>query len=257
MNILVSGCSFTKGHGLLLENHDPKLWVNQIAKKLECNSLDNIAEHGYNNQTIFLETLNQMSQYNYDLIIVAWSTMPRWNFTLGFELYKTFSHLGPMKINTNTRIFTERWQDKLKKHILEGHNDHWHLLKLVKYVNILINYQKVLKKQKIFFVNTYGPWPLNFYNKKDLKFPSDLTTYEQNILNVDTRDDDEIFELYNLMHQHYSDNGGIHEYHWLNLYNSFKELKVDNASESDKHPGYASQDVFVEQLWSALEEKLK
>ena len=255
MKILVSGCSFAKGHGLKLEKNDPCLWVNQLSEKLHGN-LHNIAEHGYNNQTIFLETLHALSNNNYNLVIVAWSLLPRWNFNLGFELYSTFSHLINYQVNTNQKNFSLSWQKKLKNKLLEGHNDHWHLLEMIKYVNILINLQEKLKKQKIFFVNTFGPWTDNFFTKKSISLPSDLTEYEQDLLNVETRDDSEIFALYNLMHTQYTDAGGIQEQHWLNLYNSFKELQVDDASISDCHPGYKSQDIFVDNLMPVLEEKL-
>jgi len=256
MKILASGCSFTKGHGLDLEHNDPKLWVNQIANKLN-SKVHNIAEHGYNNQTIFLETLNQLTHNDYDLAIVAWSVLPRWNFHLGFELYTTHSHLSGHAINTNQKNFSAKWQSDLKNKLLEGHNDHWHLLELVKYVNILINVQTKLKNQKIVFVNTYGYWADNFFTKKNIALPSDLSDYEQELLNVETRDDEEIFALYNLMHEQYSESGGIQEKYWLNLYNSFGKLKIDDASEIDKHPGYASQNIFVDQLWPILEEKIK
>jgi hypothetical protein len=256
MELLVSGCSFTKGYGLDLQKDDPRLWVNQLSKKLNANTV-NIAEFGYNNQTIFLETLDHLRKNHYDLVIVAWSLTPRWNFRLGFELYPTFTHLNKHPINTNLRNFSASWQQDLKNKLLEGYNDHWVLLELVKYVNILINLQKNLKKQKIVFVNTFGPWSDNFFTKKEIIFPSDLDSYTQDILNVDTRDDVEIFELYDLMHKQYSESGGIQEQHWLNLYNSFEKLKIDNASPTDIHPGYASQDVFVDYLWPILEEKLK
>lgn len=255
MKLLASGCSFTQGHGLTLEENDPNLWVNQLAHRLN-SSVNNIAKHGYNNQTIFLETLIELSKNDYDLVLVAWSVIPRWNINLGFEWYSTFSHLNNYPVNTNCKSYSVAWQKKLKNLLLEGHHDHWHLLDLIKYVNILVDLQN-LKDKKIFFVNTYGPWSENFFVKKQVQLPSDLCEYTQDLLNVNTRDDDEIFKLYELMHQQYADNGGICEQHWLNLYKSFQSLQVDTVSQNDKHPGYKSQDVFVDNLMPVLEEKLK
>ena len=255
MKLLVSGCSFTKGHGLDFEKKDSKLWANQISSKLN-SSIKNIARSGYNNQTIFIETLSELTKQDYDLVILAWSIIPRWNFQFGFELYETFSHLADYQVNTNNKILSTKWQTDLKNKLLQIHNDHWNLLDIVKYVNILINMQERNKHKKIFFVNTYGPWSDNFFEKKQISLPSDLCEYTQSLLNVDKRDDEEIFKLYNLMHKQYNDAGGIQEQNWLNLYNSFEKLKVDNVSETDHHPGYDSQDVFVDQLWPVLEEKL-
>lgn len=258
MKILVSGCSFTKGHGLDLEERDPKLWVNQLASKLQCNVINNIARSGHNNQTIFLETLHELNRNTYDIAIIAWSVIPRWNLNFGFELYRTFSHLGGHPVNTNEKKFSAQWQTNVKSKLLEAHNDHWDLLELVKYVNILLGIQQCLVLDKIFFVNTFGPWSDNYFTKKQIILPSDLCDYTQGLLNVENRDDDEIFRLYDLMHQQYKDAGGIQEQNWLNLYdNSFKKLKVDVVSETDTHPGYASQDMFADCLWPVLEEKLK
>lgn len=258
MKLLVSGCSFTQGHGLDSEERDPKLWVNQLASKLQCNSVNNIARPGYNNQTIFLETLHELTKNTYDIAIVAWSVIPRYNFTFGFELYKTFSRLSKYQINTNQKTFSTSWQENLRNKLLETHNDHWNLLELVKYVNIFIAMQQCSKIKNIFFVNTFGPWSDDFFTKTQINLPSDLCEYTQSLLNVENRDDDEIFKLYDLMHQQYKDAGGIQEQNWLNLYdNSFKKLKIDSVSEIDNHPGYASQDVFVDRLWPILKEKLQ
>ena len=42
---------------------------------------------------------------------------------------------------------------------------------------------------------------------------------------------------------------------WLNLYNDFKRNRLDRASKTDGHPGYLSQDRYVEMLLPLLKQK--
>jgi hypothetical protein len=252
--MLTCGCSFTAGFGLTHEKQDPKLWINQLAHKFGYN-LTNIAEHGRNNDWIFLETLLELTkkQNYYDLVIVAWSVLPRLNADLGLELWSTTTNYdGSFEVDTNEKTFTKKWQLSVQNKLFEAYNFHWDFLKLVKYINIL-------KKQhnNIFFVNTYSPWPNDYFVKKNIKLPSDLDEFTKQQLLVDNRDDKEIFDLYDFIHKQYSDAGGINEEIWLNLYNSFKCNKLDQVSQSDGHPGYLSQDRFVEILLPMLQEKLQ
>ena len=252
--MLVCGCSFTTGAGLVNEKKDPKLWVNQLADKLGYN-LTNIAEVGRNNDWIFLETLLKLAknQNCYDLVVVAWSTLPRINVDLGLELWSTATKFdGGYEVRTTEKTFTKKWQLSIQDKLFEGYNFHWDFLKLVKYVNILKT-----QHNNIYFINTYGPWPNDYFVKKSIQLPSDLDDFTKQLLLVDNRDDEEIFDLYNLIHQQYSDAGGINEELWLNLYNNFKCNKLDRASETDGHPGYLSQDCYVEILLPSLKQKVQ
>lgn len=110
--------------------------------------------------------------------------------------------------------------------------------------------------KKIFFVNTLSPWCRNYFEQKTVTRPSELDPYEQTLLQVDTRDDDEIDALYRMIHKQYSDYGGIQEPHWLNLYDSLRSMQIDDVSSTDAHPGYMSQEKYCEYLGKILREKL-
>jgi len=252
-SMLVCGCSFTAGTGLEFLKDDPKLWINQLTNKLGYN-LTNISKIGRNNDWIFVETMLELSKHKYDAVVVAWSTIPRINVNLGLELYSTISKLDGVTtsdINTNTITYTKKWQKQVGDKLFEAYSYHWDLLKLVKYVNILDSMHK-----NVYFVNTYGPWPNNFFIKQAVKKPSNLDQFTQDLLNVETRDDIEIFQLYNMIHKQYNDAGGINSDLWLNLYDSFEKNKLDIASKTDKHPGYLSNDCYTEILYPILKEKL-
>jgi len=255
-SLLACGCSFTAGYGLLAEKNDPRLWINQLANKLGYD-LTNIADPGRNNDWIFVETALEMSKHKYDAVIVAWSVLPRINIDLGLELYTTTSKLmGTHVINTNEKTFSKKWQIAVGDKLLQAYNYHWDLLKIIKYVNILKSQHK-----HIYFVNTYGPWSDNFFTKIDVQLPSDLDEFTQDLLNVKTRNDKEIFQLYNMIHSQYNDAGGINSDLWLNLYDSFQKNKIDLASDTNSsittgHPGYLSNDLYTEMLYPVLKEKL-
>tara|TARA_B100001057_G_C22698845_1_gene890829 strand:+ start:110 stop:880 length:771 start_codon:yes stop_codon:yes gene_type:complete len=254
-SLLACGCSFCAGTGLKLEKQDPKLWMNQLAVRLDY-ELTNIAQSGMNNDWIFVETMLELSKNQYDAVVVAWSMVPRINVNLGLELYTTLSKLDGVTtpdINTNNNvIYTKKWQKQVGDELLRAYSYHWDFLKLVKYVNILESQHK-----NIYFVNTHSPWTDNFFTKQDVQLPSDLDQFTQDLLSVETRDDKEIIELYNMIHKQYNDAGSIKEHLWLNLYKSLYTNKLDDASSTDRHPGYLSNDYYTKMLYPILKEKLQ
>jgi hypothetical protein len=258
MKILVVGDSMTFGAGLDLESWDPKLWINQlIANTFDNYELINLAEIGRNNNWIFTETAHKITQEDFDLVIVGWSELSRYNFHVGLELYSTRTMLNNMDININPELTVSgTWLEDTGNRLRRIYNDHWSILELVKYVNILYNVQTTIKNKKIFFVNTLSTWSDNYFENYDFLLPGELSEFQQYILQSDTRSDFEIKEIYNMIHQQYASYGGIKEHSWLNLYQSLKQLQVDNVSMIDHHPGYTSQEVFVKTLLPKLHEKL-
>ena len=82
-----------------------------------------------------------------------------------------------------------------------------------------------------------------------MSLPSELSSFEQELLEIGVRDDQEIFEIYNEIHAQYHKYGGIQSQHWLNLYQSLRCLQIDNSPTlGDSHPGVLSQEIFVNTL---------
>jgi hypothetical protein len=101
------------------------------------------------------------------------------------------------------------------------------------------------------------PWSQGYFDQKKITLPSDLTEYEQDLLQAETRDDAEVLNLYNMIHSQYAQAGGIQESHWLNLYQSLRAMQIDHVSETDRHPGYLSQKKYVEYLSPILKTKME
>ncbi len=255
--ILVSGCSFANGSGLPGEHSNPRIWPIQLANKLQSKELNNVSKSGANNHWIFLETVSELIKNEYDLVLVQWSAIPRYKFKVGLELYTVDSMLDRDINLVGKQTVSKKWLSEIKERLLRIHNDHWDILDLVKYVNVLIEIQVQCRKKQIFFVNGLGPWSDQYFVKKQIQLPGDLDSYTYNLLQVDQRDDDEVFQLYDMIHDHYQQFGGIQEQHWLNLYQSQMSTKIDTVSREDRHPGYQSQDVFAEEYYCKILEKTK
>jgi len=250
MKILVVGCSMTRGHGLDLESVDPKLWVNQLLNQSFQNpEIVNLSKTGANNHWIFCETATSLINESYDIVIVGWSEISRLNFNLGLELYSTLTRFtGEFETNLNNyETVSKKWLLETGDRLRRFYNDHWSLLDLIKYSNILINIQ-LQRKSQVFFVNTMTPIPDDYFEFKNFKFPSELTDFERTMLQTESRDNDEIQELYSDIHRQYHQYGGFQKSHWLNLNDTIISMRVDDASDTDRHPGYQTQDLFYEFL---------
>lgn len=255
MNALIVGCSYAKGYGLPGEEKNPELWSNRLFDS--GTYVKNLSRSGANNDWIFLETVGALLKNHYDVVVVSWTVIPRFNFTVGLELYSTYSMLDHFSNDVNIvgkQTFKQDWMKDIGDKLRIIHNDHWDILKLVKYINVLIEIQNS-RQQAIFFVNALLPWPVDFFNHKLVTLPSDLNSYTQKILDVDRRDDPESLALYNMIHDQYRQFGGIKENHWLNLYQNLLSMTVDMVSKDNKHPGIKSQAVFAAYLKKMLEQK--
>lgn len=251
------GCSFFAGVGL--DQNAAKsenLWVNICQrnftpfKKLK---LINGSVGGASNADIFKNSLFLLTT-NSDLkyLICGWTSVPRFNFNTGFELYETEASLnvnhnvvkGPL--TKSEKVVTSNYIQNLSYRVGCLMNIQFEIADLIKYINIL---NKVAKDNnvKLINVNAICPWDYGFFNQKTKPFlPSDLTPFTQKeILKVDTRSDDEIYKLYELQHKMYSDAGGILEHTWVNLYRSHQQMAVDLGIDG-VHPGPKSNQLFFE-----------
>ena len=249
-NILISGCSLAMGYGLPETRNNPKNWPNQVVNTIYPEAhITNIAEPGYNNDSIFLKTSEELLKNKYDCVIVEWSETTRLNFNIGLEIYHTQSRVdNDHDFNlVNGQTIKADWLYKnIKQNIVRISNDHWFILNMVRYLNILIRLQK--PHGEIFFVNGNGHWPDDYFNRQKSWFDADDAYTKKEILQMDFRDDEDIAKLYNKIHDDYENAGGIHEDLWLNLYWSLHRSKIDTISDTDLHPGLLSQDKFAKEF---------
>jgi hypothetical protein len=264
---LFSGCSFTAGAGFALEKNDPGLWVNLLHKNvkiLQNTELVNCGVGGASNDQIFIDSVEHILKYDTKFVFVEWTSYPRYLFDVGIETYETKVNFIPnapidpdntnRQLGVNEITYTKKYLENLRDRVVTLNHPYYEISKIVNYVNILTNLCK-LKKCLIFFINGLCDWDQDFFTKKENTLPYNYTNYTKKILNIDNRDDDEIYTLYNKIHNNYNSMGGIQESHWLNLYNSLKKNRVDVNSDG-LHPGYKSNQKYFEFLSQALLDNL-
>lgn len=259
---LFSGCSYTYGTGFPLEKDDPALWVNLLHshnQHLISTSLLNVSCGGRSNEGIFQDTVYNLLHNDIKYAIVEWSSMPRYNLSVGLELYQTKISVIPnatiVDQNLNDIKYTSKYLNSIRDRFTSLAHLHFEIYNLVYYVNSLIKLAK-LTNTKIFFVNGMCPWDGNYFTKLENVLPGDYTAFTQRLINVDNRDDAEIYQLYEKIHTEYNLVGGINEYSWLNLYNSMREQLVDR-NDDNSHPGTISNKNYYELFDAILNSKLE
>lgn len=260
MTVLYTGCSYTAGAGWRDEKQSEHLWVN-ILHDLCWPDQDkiNAGKTGGSNQLIFERTVQHMSGHpDINTVVVQWTSDPRHYLEPGFELYETRLPITPgiidskvgFEFNLNDINYSKKFiQDWLNKYIVLHHPQHM-IVKLIGYVNILIKLAERLQV-KIYFVNGLCPWDNGFFDKKTNVQPCEYTAFTQELLNVHNRDDNEIKQLYDLMHTQYKNKGTIQQTYWIDLYYCLNENKID-VNYDGTHPGKQSNLNYANYLYSKL-----
>lgn len=255
--ILISGASISSGAGLQDEKNNPELFVTRLATEIlqhKIEDVDNISIVGVDNKHIFLETALKLSTTYYSDALICWQTIPRINLNFGLETYQTGASIiagtrnnHDINLVSNQTISKQKIK-KIQQYFLRYYNLHWEILELIKYVNIL----KIIAdthNTRLHFINYSMPWDSNnYFCRINWTVPSDLDSFTQGILQTESRDDSEVLDLYSMIHDSYSQSGGINTDLWLNLHNPLRAMQVDNVSSTDFHPGLQSQEIFFDFL---------
>lgn len=250
MITLFTGCSFTTGFGFELGADEPGLWVNLLhrSEDFKHTKLVNAAIPAASNEEIFHSSVDNILKYKPGHAFVQWSEAPRYNVMLGVETYSTTQHFGienPCQDhNLHSINYPASYLSKVRDRFLSLEHPHQCIVNILKYTNVLINLAKVTNT-KIFFVNGMSSWDDQYFTKLNNVLPSEYTPYTQKILELSTRDDSEAFALYDKIHHDYDTAGGIQTDHWINLYNSFADIKIDTNLDH-RHPGIKSNQLYFD-----------
>jgi hypothetical protein len=264
--LVFAGCSFTAGAGWCestsLEDKDklyknsPHLWTNICHKNINrFKNLEiiNVSKSGASNNDIFKQTINAISKYHseIDTIFCQWTSMPRYNFDVGFELWDTsesfFHKARNHDIALNKRgSWDRKYVNDLLNRLKVMHHLHWEILIVIENLNIILDLVKKLKIKHLFFINGLCPWDKNYFIKLENVLPEAYTEFtKKSIINIDDRDDEDIYKLYHRAHQHYQEKGGINESYWINLYDPF-DKKIIDVNFDQNHPGIQSNLIYYE-----------
>lgn len=255
-SVLFSGCSYVEGFDMENLHRNPGHFSHVLSNNLfgADYTIDNIGVGGYSNERIFLDSAQALTKNHYDYAFICWTSLHRYYFWAGLETYPCWRALTPgmtaamtVEHKGNDISWTKKQLVKFGKQFLLLMHAHYYIRDLVSYVNILISLAES-KGTKIFFVNNILPFDQGYFNHiQGHIVPTMLTEYTNELLNSDNRDDEQINELYHMMHEHYKEKGGIREEYWLNLYQSFFNSRIDFTNDGI-HPGFKSHKQFAEIL---------
>jgi len=270
--VVFTGCSFTAGNGWnncddiqdSFSSHckdSVDLWVNLCYNQLDELSRSELLNYGVggaSNTEIFINTIRAITEHSdIDTIFCQWTSMPRYNFHLGLELWSTKEGIGKVmrpehdvKLSDGT-VWSRKYIEDVVDRFRVLHHLHGEILKVVEYSNIL---EKQAKKFniKIYFINGMCPWDNDYFVRLAGVMPEQFTPFtKKEILNIESRSDQDIFKLYKQIHDEYDQSGGINKNLWVNLYNSMKQDMLD-TNYDNKHPGRNSNQLYFQQIKTFL-----
>lgn len=255
---LFAGCSYTAGSGFTLEKQDPNLWVNLLHLKIFPHTTQlNVSVGGRSNAGIFQDTVKHLVSYPVETAVIQWTSMPRYELDLGLELYETRQMFTPNGVcfdhNLNNMHYSKKYLSSIRDRFTSLAHDFFEIVNLINYVNSIVKLAK-LTNTRVFFINGLCPWDSGFFDKKTDVLPNYYTEYTQKLLNTNNRDDDEIYKLYNKMHNAFDAAGGINQKYWLNLYSSMLNSRTDRNLDGT-HPGIQSNHQYVELFLNSIDSK--
>lgn len=259
-SVVFAGCSFASGEGFYEHRREPNLWVNLLHQRLfPTAELINVSISGRSNSGIFQDAVRALTTYRPAIMIVEWTSMPRYELHLGLEPFNTFQHFianAPTRDHVLHDItYTAEYLDNIRDRFISLAHPHHEITKVVDYVNSLIKLGEISGTQ-VFFVNGLCPWDQDFFNYSPGIDPDTYTLYTKELLCASTRPTEETIFLYEKMHAKYIELGSIQSQHWLNLYKSLLSERVD-FNDDGAHPGIKSNSNYANFLCEAFESRMQ
>lgn len=240
MKILVCGCSFSSGWGFNNGINDANIWPNIVAKNLNA-EITNLSVTGCDNTEIFLNAVTAIQNFNFDKIIVQWTSLDRIIVTPAPEHYTMITRDNPCT------VINDADYQKFYKILLElnGMQAHWN--RFYKMINVLQNYDNV------YFVNGLLSWNQKLFDKnttledcvKD-KFLSSLLQIKSKWTPDSGIQSEWIPET--LWHNIKTQVQTLNLEKWITLFDSLQSTKVDQISIADPHPGVRSHQIFANHI---------
>ena len=252
MTVVFTGCSLVEGVGLHQEKSSDDLWVNIVHKSVPAfndNALINLGLAGIGNDQIFQDTLTALTSIPCSYIVVSWTELGRTQINPGLEMFYTgqfWCHNNKLRdININPGItYSAKYLTNIRDRLLDLKHPHYDILQVLRYSKIITKLCQELNV-KVFFVNNLLSWDQDYFEHihHATRTPDDTTIYTQKLLNIDSRDDLEYFNIYDKIHQEYQELKFSYD-NWLNLYQSFRTDFILDRGNDGIHPGIESNRDF-------------
>lgn len=259
------GCSYVAGDGLADQVKDCDLWVNIVHNKvpeLWRTNLINLGNSGSTNEMIMLTAVSALLAYpDCGYLVVSWTNPKRMHVNPGVELYSKEvylenSEIMDVKLNPGYTI-SGSYIENIKNRFFSLTHAHWDIMQVLTYT-ALIDTMAKSKGVQSFFVNSLLNIDANYFahiGHPDRQ-PSQTTKMTQQLLQLDTRDDHEYWQLYDRIHQQYADTLGLAAT-WLNLDRGYRQCFVSDRGLDNLHPGPISNHAFANFIIEKLNQTVK
>jgi len=240
--ILFAGCSFTANSGFRTENIAKYHWPVLLSHHYNCN-YNNIAIGGFNNDEIFLRSIERALDQNYQLVVVMWSQIGRrcvyyadnniddWTILNGNptglnysnEELQTYSKLHYAYFN-NLYVELKKWLIQIiaLENVFANKNQNFVFVK--GFENLLSDFIKVeYVANQLFSLSDNLKHLLDFENRPDYYILEKITDIKKLIRQIDTTK-------------------------WINFSSpSFLDSALDR-SDDQIHPGPTTNRLLVDKL---------
>lgn len=248
MNFTFVGCSFTVGEGLDREKLDVHNYCNLVADHYRAD-VKNLGVKGNSNYNIFMSALNELVHDAPDILFVQWSGLnrqwlypgPNTHLVVSAEPQTDYNYMDIHYSKSDLQRFADQFQ------ILN--HDYNNLLTVINYTNILLEFGG---ETEIVFVNGLLPWRDDLEDLKSLSNPAQFfSRYTRQLLDFDTRDDNEIHDLFTKLHNEID---AMDKDAWVNMFESFYSL-IEDLGNDNRHPGIKSHSRYAEMIITYLEKQ--
>jgi len=257
-----TGCSFTAGTGWDTSDH-PDFWINLCCSQLEpLKDLEivNLGQSTASNAEIFKNSVAAIVDHGADIAVMfcQWTSMPRYSFDVGFELWPT--HTGITKearyshnvILNHGVEWTRSQLDQLLDPVLTLHHLHREITQVVQYASILTGLAQKFGL-RLYHINGQCPWDRDYFVRLPAVLPDEYTPFtKKDILKIESREDADVFKLYTVLHDDYDQAGGVDPAQWVNLYDSMSRNLLDH-NQDPQQPGVKSNQLYFRWVKKCLE----
>jgi len=247
LKVCFNGCSFTVGEGFPEETRHNYIYDQLLSRKFNFD-LTNIAVGGSSNYTIFMRTAEAIQSKKYNIIFTQWSALNRIWLSPGPETYFFINDQTYPDFTYRDIYLSPKEKTQLTNILLVLNHDYQNIFDLIDYCKILNELAKN-NSVKLFFINGLIPWTDDLVtpiNREDLS--SSLSDYTKDILEFNTRDDNEIILYFSKLQDKFIE---LDQTNWINLFQSFQNHTVDVGPEGH-HPGVASHQWMADQIYNFL-----
>jgi len=239
VKILVSGCSISAGYGFPLAKDDSAIWPNRLANLMSAD-VTNISIPGYDNVGIVLGAIREFTTNPYDIILVQLTSLNR--VIVSPTIHGAMNIASPNapseKFGINQKDYYHFFKTFIKLNL-----DYEHWKRLVNCIIILQNLKQ--SGYNIHIVNGMIDWNKDFFAQR-------LSDFSKRMIDFDNLPDEDITQVLDTIS---NDKNQIDLTTWVNPFDLLSDLKIDQVTPQDKHPGPKSHQIYTNLIFNHLKEK--